>query len=441
MRLNSQYILFFLIALCSIGSVAQARGTVETKPTPEERQVWQGKFADGTTLTWKRLQELLSSHKQWVKTADRRIQEKIKRAEEAPTEEEIGLILQRLIETDWVGGENEDRLVLEGADLQSAPLEGAELWYANLKGADLRHAKLQEAKLQGANLDGAKLTGACLENAALGDAYLKRAKLFFANLKGASLQNANLEGAELAGSANLEGADLLGANLEGVNYEAKIGRLPDIVRLAYAYNLEKMRFKSLPYAMDELRQAFKKVGLRQQEREITYAIKHSERLNWWRDGKYIRSLFSLVFFEWPVQYGFNPGRALIALISAILVFSIAYLAILINPSRRHAIWRILPRERIEMTEDRAILAEDAQIECLKPKSWRVITYALYFSLLSAFHIGWRELNVGNWISRIQPSSYTLQATGWVRTVSGVQSLISVYLLAMWALTYFGRPFE
>jgi len=39
------------------------------------------------------------------------------------------------------------------------------------------------------------------------------------------------------------------------------------------------------------------------------------------------------------------------------------------------------------------------------------------------------------------SRYTLKATGWVRTVSGVQSLISVYLLALAVLTYFGRPFK
>ena len=67
--------------------------------------------------------------------------------------------------------------------------------------------------------------------------------------------------------------------------------------------------------------------------------------------------------------------------------------------------------------------------------------SLYFSVLSAFHLGWRELNVGTWISRMQPREYTLRATGWVRTVSGIQSLLSVYLLALWVLTYFGRPFE
>ena len=66
---------------------------------------------------------------------------------------------------------------------------------------------------------------------------------------------------------------------------------------------------------------------------------------------------------------------------------------------------------------------------------------LYFSLLSAFHIGWRELSLGTWLSRVQPREYQLVATGWVRTVSGLQSIISVYLLALWILTYFGRPFE
>jgi len=66
---------------------------------------------------------------------------------------------------------------------------------------------------------------------------------------------------------------------------------------------------------------------------------------------------------------------------------------------------------------------------------------VYFSILSAFHIGWRDLNVGTWMTRLQPREYTLRATGWVRIVSAGQSLLSVYFLALWVLTYFGRPFE
>ncbi len=68
-------------------------------------------------------------------------------------------------------------------------------------------------------------------------------------------------------------------------------------------------------------------------------------------------------------------------------------------------------------------------------------WAAYFSLLSAFNLGFREINVGNWIARIQPREFGLRASGWVRFVSGAQSLLSFYLLALWVLTYFGRPFE
>ena len=99
-------------------------------------------------------------------------------------------------------------------------------------------------------------------------------------------------------------------------------------------------------------------------------------------------------------------------------------------------WPLSPlAERVDRNEaERAEVADAVKLEPL-PRDWRhVLGYAVYFSVLSAFHIGWRELNVGNWISRLQFRTYTLQATGWGRTVSGLQSLISVYLLALWALT-------
>jgi hypothetical protein len=49
---------------------------------------------------------------------------------------------------------------------------------------------------------------------------------------------------------------------------------------------------------------------------------------------------------------------------------------------------------------------------------------LYCSALSSFQMGWQELNVGTWMMRLQPREYTIRATGWVRTVSGIQSLNS-----------------
>ena len=142
-----------------------------------------------------------------------------------------------------------------------------------------------------------------------------------------------------------------------------------------------------------------------------------------------------------MAYGLRPGRALWILVSLIPGFALVYGVAIWKPLRNHGLYRLWPKERMETRENGAEVADAVKLEQLR-RDWRhALGYAVYFSVLSAFHIGWRELNVGNWISRLQFRTYTLQATGWVRTVSGLQSLISVYLLAMWALTYFGRPFE
>jgi nitric oxide reductase large subunit len=75
-----------------------------------------------------------------------------------------------------------------------------------------------------------------------------------------------------------------------------------------------------------------------------------------------------------------------------------------------------------------------------PWFWR-IGVALYFSVVSAFNIGWEEINIGSWIARMQPKEITLKATGWVRVVAGVQSLLGVYMVALSILSYFGHLFE
>jgi hypothetical protein len=57
------------------------------------------------------------------------------------------------------------------------------------------------------------------------------------------------------------------------------------------------------------------------------------------------------------------------------------------------------------------------------------------------NIGFQQFTPGDWIRRLQPHEYALKAEGWVRMVAGAQALLSVFLLAMWVLTQFGRPFQ
>ncbi len=75
------------------------------------------------------------------------------------------------------------------------------------------------------------------------------------------------------------------------------------------------------------------------------------------------------------------------------------------------------------------------------RGYRIPIWAMYFSFVSAFNTGWRDFNLGYWFARIHPKEYELRSNGWVKVISGLQALISVYLIALWALTYFGSPFE
>jgi hypothetical protein len=64
----------------------------------------------------------------------------------------------------------------------------------------------------------------------------------------------------------------------------------------------------------------------------------------------------------------------------------------------------------------------------------VLRTAMFFSLMSAFNIGFRDINFGRWLRLLTRREYDLKAVGWARTVSGLQSLLSVYLIALWVLS-------
>lgn len=364
----------------------------------------------------------------------------------------------------------------------------------DLKGADLRDALLRDADLSGSDVQGAKfervdLTGALLNGANFQDVDLSEATLIHADLTKANFRKAKLTGAVLTDvvaaetvfteadlrKAILKGADFTAAyldtDLDGVVFEVKPGHLPNVPSLALANNLFKLKYAVSPHSLVELREAFRKAGMRREEREITYAIRHEERLR----SNAFESVFNWFLFELPTAYGMDPGRALMFLAALVGLFAIPY-TILLRPSNSRdgprplssvviegerarlcwpvpaGIWAVRLGDGIhKWGDDQPVLLTT---EFVFPRArpidapngravhWVLACIAgLYFSALSSFQMGWRELNVGTWMTRLQPREYTIRATGWVRTVSGIQSLMSVYLLALWALTYFGRPFE
>ena len=168
----------------------------------------------------------------------------------------------------------------------------------------------------------------------------------------------------------------------------------------------------------------------------------------------MESLFQLVCFRWTCQYGLSPGRTLKIIGISLLVFALPYMLALKSKKADTGIWLVWLPDRVINGDGQdkpvklttmppsspPLASKGARFWWHLRQGFRILHLSLYFSLISAFSLGWHDLNVGNCISRIQKREYTLR-TGWVRSVAGLQSLLSVYLLAMWVLSYFGRPFE
>ena len=417
----------------------------------QERWTWTDR--DGKARTRADLDKILEAHETWV-------------GSEHSDGTRADLTGAQLIEADLAGALLSD-VSLNDANLSDANLRGARFgsgayWDgADLTGAKLIGALLSDADLHGADLTGADLSGADLDGADLGGAmlggvnlgcrrpdppglfpYPPEKRVMCAHLVGADLREAHLEGADLS-DAELEDANFFNADVRSVVFQPKSG--PEIVGLAGARNLETMTFQSNPTALVQLRKQFQDGGFRTQERKVTSALNRRQAE---LDGP-LQRWFKKVAFDWTCKYGMDPGRPLQIWLGILLVCSLLYTVFIHSPVET-GIYRIFKVGEVGHEETMVVQIRPRPIASgpwrLFPlqfvlREGRVLFWALFFSLMSAFNIGFRDINFGRWLWLLPRTEYDLKAKGWARTVAGFQSLVSVCLIALWVLTYFGRPFE
>ena len=300
-----------------------------------------------------------------------------------------------------------------------------------------------DANLSGANLRGADLSGADLRGAFLSNADLRGANLA-ANLSSSDLRGADLRDADLTG-AILTAAKLAYANLAGANYAP--ASEPPYPFVAGIKGLSKVRVPNREETgLVQLRKLLQEAGLRVLEREATYSIEHARTSEMMGLPSVIGAFFRRAGFQWTTAYGLHPFRAMFLIMLIWLLGVPVYCWSIINDpggsQQGGGIYRILPANRIVgRAAEPQIEKEPKVLRVQAADWWSAVPAAAYFSLLSAVNIGFKEFTPGDWIRRLQPHEYTLQAEGWTRIVSGTQALLSVFLLAMWVLTQFGRPFQ
>lgn len=273
------------------------------------------------------------------------------------------------------------------------------------KRADLSNAKLQGTDLQGADLSFANLQGA---------------RLFGADLQGAKLQEADLQGADMT-------------NVRG---------LPDITRLAFARGLSTISFRpnNIPTFV-AWKKALQEAGYTRASKDLVAAIRRNDEPELWET----------ILFDWTCEFGANPLRPLTVLLWLWVAGTTAYAVGLARRSGS-GLYLLATGEKIPAGNRRNRVRRMRWEMPRHGTGWkfpfrfaryarRALGTAALFSMMSAFNIGFREVNLGRWIRLMQPREFDIKARGWLRVVSGLQSLTSVYLLALAILSHFGTPFD
>jgi hypothetical protein len=306
------------------------------------------------------------------------------------------------------------------ADLRCADLRHLDLSSASfdLSGADLIAAKLQFANLSTAILDDAEMEYAHLADATLARTSLRRANLIDADLSRARLVGADLSDADLSG-ARLEDADFTGAQLDRLLFEPSA--LPAVRQMARARGLDRLRYRSFPDALIALRDSFKKAGFRGEERQVTAALERQTMALAPRYERWARR----VLLGMTCDYGLAVNRPLLLIAASIFLFPLLY----------HLCARWIPGSSLQLIDGDKPSSPPRDLPA--GRRW---PYYFQLSLSSAFALS-GPFQIGTWIQSLRPSTDTLRVRGVLRTLSGLQSLLCLLLLALWALIFLGRPFE
>jgi uncharacterized protein YjbI with pentapeptide repeats len=430
------------------------------------------------------LQAIIEQHLKWLQTSQREGKQadlsgtKLKNIKIA----NVNLSKANLSDSDFshadLTGTNLSETVLRRANLRCALLEGVEFNGADLTEVDLSSATLSNARFSSVQLVRAILKSNLLRGATFNQANLTEANLTGADLSNADFSNANLRNASLINtllistyfaSANLEGADLFGATYE-------ITQEPAPRSIAFSKNIEYMSHNGDSAPLARLRNLFKEAGFRDQERKITYVLKSQHAKFLWDSceagqGNCFEYWVNRMLFDLTSQYGMNPGRVLI-IILMVYCISVSLYWGLIHFSVESGLSIVVPADRDHQNKPLWILAklnqDRGQIQdggfvtkvsyVVRPKDlqqfsgltlWKEVAlreYSLliascFFGLMSMFNIKFRDVDFGRWLRQLTTKEYDIKATGWARTVSGAQALLSVYLIALLLVSYFGRPFE
>lgn len=323
---------------------------------------------------------------------------------------------------------NLERAILDSVDLRNRLLINMVLNSANLMSANLTRANLTNAYLLFANLTNADLNETNLTNANLNEA----------NLTLASLAGANLTLASLAGT-NLKYAFLSFSDLKDAIFQPD--SIPSSEHILYAQNLDHLHYVTSPSKLLLLKKSLQEEGFGEAARQINAAY-HRELF---RHDQNIFGFIKKLAFDYTCEYGSNSSHLLLLIFIIWVICGFIYWPFLHIRMRYSGLYLFYSIKRINARADHFQVLKLFYKFSLRLNNYQSIFkacgIAFLFSLMSAFNIGFREINFGSWIRLLSFSEFDIKAKGLPRTISGIQSLLSFYFFVLWFLTLFGNPFD
>lgn len=288
------------------------------------------------------------------------------------------------------------------------------------------------------DLSGLDLSNKVLRCARFIGSSLTNASLFGSDLRGAIFTQSTLKDAEL-GESDLRGTVFNFTELADVNFEPTEN--PQVHKISLARNLDKIKYSESPQSIYKLKKAFSENGYVTQEKLIIAALNR---------GMLPQSGFSnfasnvlqttgfwikKILFEYTCEFGANALLPLIWIYVLFVVFSGVYLLGLSSKSRS-GIYVVFP-ERVSFQEKPSSINKKMS----RVSFYKRLELAMAFSLRSALRLGFQNFDFGRWVRMLQHREYDVIAVGWLRPLSAIQSLLSIYLIALAILSGFGKPFN
>ena len=402
-----------------------------------------GKDPDSTKRTKVELDSLLQLHSLWLdsKSGGQQLHLDYAYFDESPK-----------VDIDAFPIDLRNQVMSDGGTMTKIIFSGANMSKVSLKGADLSGVDFLDCNLSSANLRGANLTRTSFLRCNLSDVHFAGATIDTTNFAKSNFSGASFD------STSFGFCILYGADFSGVIYNPTIP--PKIEELVYALNLDEMSYHFNKSKLVALQKDLEEGGYRQASRDIICALRRNET-----EGHNfgIRHL-EYVFFDLTSEYGSNLSRLWIIVWSLWLFCSIIYWFFMLfgkrsgvqlilrvsafapnrEPKELNYLETLGPDQAIStmlQKNERFQFKDSSERSFRRPMWLRLIWWSLFFSATCAFNIGFRDINFGRWLRLLTQREFDLKPVGQVRVIAGFQALISVYLIALWVLSFAGTPFK